>query len=128
MIMEEIIQKKYEVPDGKGGFKVYHWETSSKAVFMSDGTTLEDKMFALFGNATGSQSGDTSSILDGTYIPSGSDGEGERNGIPTSSEVAAVLNNTYEHTDRELDFYAPSDVTSVDDVINILNGTYEGDV
>lgn len=65
-----------------------------------------------------------SAILAGTYISSGTDGEGETNGVPTDSDIAAILDGTYTHKDYVLDDYAPDSSFDDEDIEKILAGTY----
>ena len=127
----EIIEQQFILPDGKGGFNVYHFETSDKQVVMSDGERLDEKYIALFnkvkqlnGEKIIPSRNEIQEILNATYVPTGSNGEGELNGVPTSAEMQAILNGTYTHTDKNLDEFAPEDVISANEVSEILNGTY----
>lgn len=69
---------------------------------------------------------DIDNIINGNYTPSGSDGEGEKNGVPTSNDIEKIIAGTYEHHDVEIDEYGIpfEDVPSEEIVLQIINGTY----
>ena len=69
-----------------------------------------------------------SAILAGTYFSSGTDGEGETNGVPTDSDVEKILLGTYTHKDFEVDDYAPDSDFEEEDIDAILAGTYTSEI
>lgn len=65
-------------------------------------------------------------IISNDYVPSGSDGEGEKNGVPTSNDIEKIIAGTYEHHDVEIDEYGIpfEEVPTEDEIDAIINGTY----
>lgn len=127
----EIIEQQYQVPDGKGSYTIRHFETSDNVVKMSDGKTLKEKFNALLEKVRAIQAekitpsaNEIKGILNGSYVPTGSDGTGEFNGVPTRAEIKAILKGNYTHTDKKLDEFATKDVITKDEIKKILNGTY----
>lgn len=68
---------------------------------------------------------DVTSILEGTYISRGTNGEGELNGVPTDADVNAILDGTYSHKDYALDEFAPDSFIDEDDLEKIIAGNYQ---
>lgn len=125
-----IIEQEYKLPDGKGGFNIYHFKTSSKVVKMPDGKTLEDIYFLfsplesrfkmLWSNYINASDDDIDKILAGTFKPTGSTGDGELNGIPTDSDIDAILNGSYTSHQIVVEDEYCVDVPTDDDIDNIL--------
>ena len=65
-------------------------------------------------------------IISNDYVPSGSDGEGELNGVPTADDIEKIINGTYIHHDVEIDEYGIpfEEVPTENDIDAIINGTY----
>lgn len=88
---------------------------------------MQLKLKELWGNNLVISSSAISAILAGSYISSGTDGEGETNGVPTDSDIAAILSGTYSHKDYEVDDYAPDSSFEDEDIEKILSGEYEAE-
>lgn len=85
---------------------------------------MRSKLKELWGNNLMITGSDVVAIMANAYISKGTDGEGEKNGVPTDADVAAILAGTYTHKDYELDEYAPDSSIDDDDLAAILSGTY----
>ena len=86
--------------------------------------TIKSKLKELWGNNLLIDGSDVVAILANAYISKGTDGEGEKNGVPTDADVAAILAGTYTHKDYELDEYAPDSAMDDNDLAAILVVTY----
>lgn len=56
---------------------------------------LESRFKMLWSNYINASDDDIDKILAGTYKPTGSTGDGELNGVPTDSDIDAILNGSY---------------------------------
>ena len=64
-------------------------------------------------------------IIQGTYISTGSDGEGESNGVATAAEVAAIINGTYTSMpDDGIENYLIGEIPTAAEIQAIINGSY----
>ena len=69
--------------------------------------------------------GEIQQIIQGIYIPTGSDGEGESNGVATAAEVAAIINGTYTSTpDDGIENYLIGEIPTAAEIQAIINGSY----
>ena len=66
---------------------------------------------------------DIAEIIDDKFVPSGEDGEGELNGVPTAQDIEDIINGTYEHREVETDEYGftEDDVPTEEEIEEIGN-------
>lgn len=69
---------------------------------------------------------DIAAIIEGTYIPTGSTGEGEFNGVPTQNDISNIIAGTFTSYDPPTDEFAITDIPTEAEINEIINGTFDG--
>ena len=65
-------------------------------------------------------------IIAGEYIPTGSTGEGELNGVPTQADIENIIADTFTHYEPPTDEFALEDIPCEAEISAIIAGEYSG--
>lgn len=65
-------------------------------------------------------------ILDGSYVPTGSTGDGEFNGVPTQADIDNIIAESFVSYDPPTDDFAITDIPTEAEIDAIINETYGG--
>lgn len=89
-------------------------------------TALKVRVIELWHDKLNLSGAEIAEIIDGSYIPTGSSGAGEFNGVPTQADIENIIAGTFTPYDPPIDDFAITDIPSEDDINKIIDGTYGG--
>ena len=105
---------------------VFKKPTSPFQTFLREFENVKVRLKELWLERLTTSGSEIAAIISGEYIPTGSTGEGELNGVPTQSDIDNIIADTFVSHDAPTDEFALEDIPTEEEITAIINSTFDG--